>query len=209
MIRVLIVDDHAIVRAGVRQILEGQADIQVIGEAENGQNALDFVRKHPLDLVLLDVSMPGISSLDVVKEIKDLKPQVNVLILSMYAEDVYALRFLRGGASGYITKKRPQDELVQAIRKVASGGKYIDSSFAEKYLFGQTDADMPPHEKLSDREYQVFCMIASGKPVSEIGHELCLSVKTISTHRARIMEKMRMTNNAELMHYAFKHKLVE
>lgn len=210
MIRILIVDDHVVVRAGLSQILGEMDDMSVVGQAEDGQKALDFVRKNSVDLVLLDVSMPGISSLDVVKELKSMKPWVKVLVLSMYSEEVYALRFLRAGASGYITKKRPQEELIDAIRRVADGGKYIDSSFAEKFLFEtQADPDKPLHESLSDREYEVMCLIAGGNTVSEIAKQLKISTKTVSTHRARILNKMQMSSNAELMHYAFRNKLVE
>jgi DNA-binding NarL/FixJ family response regulator len=181
----------------------------VADEAGNGQEALAFIRKKDYDLVLLDISMPGRSGLEVLKDVKSEKPKLPVLILSIYPEEQYAIRALRAGASGYMTKASAPNELIAAIRKISEGGKYISASLAEKltyYLDG--DASRPPHEALSDREYQVMLMIASGKTVTQIADELCLSVKTISTYRTHILEKMKMKNNAEMTLYAVQNKLV-
>ncbi|NLI29320.1 MAG: response regulator transcription factor [Nitrospiraceae bacterium] len=210
MIKILIADDHAIFRHGLRQILEENPDMFVGGEASNGQDVLDQVWRSDFDLLLLDINMPGMSGLEALKQLKTQKPKLKVLVLSMYPEEQYAIRALKAGASGYITKASASEELIEAIRKVSQGGKYVSASLAEKLLFDfEADADRPLHELLSDREYEVLCMIASGKTVSHIAEELCLSVKTVSTHRVRILEKMRMKNNAELTNYAIKQKLID
>jgi two-component system, NarL family, invasion response regulator UvrY len=208
-IRLLIGDDHAVVRKGMKQILAETKDIVVADEAGNGREVLEKVRKNDFDMVLLDISMPGRDGLEVLKELKNLKPKLPVLMLSMYPEEQYAVRSLRSGASGYLTKDSAPDELISAIRKVSSGGKYVSSSLAEKlaHKLG-ADAEKPLHEALSDREYQVMCMIASGKTVKEMGEELSLSVKTVSTYRSRILNKMRLKGNAELTRYAIDNKLV-
>ena len=209
MIKVLIVDDHAIVRRGMEQILAETDDIVAADEVCSGQEALEKVRKKDYHLVLLDISMPGRDGLEVLKELKNLKPKLPVLMLSMYPEEQYAVRSLRSGASGYLTKDSAPDELIAAIRKVCSGGKYVSASLAEKLAYKLGDgADAPLHETLSDREYQIMCMIASGKTVTEIGEELSLSVKTVSTHRTRILGKMRMKGNAGLTRYAIENRLV-
>jgi len=209
MIKVLIADDHTLVRKGLKQILLDTKDIEDVDEARDGKETINKVGRKKYDLVLLDISLPGRSGIDVLKQLKCSKPELPVLILSMHPEEQYAVRSLRAGASGYLTKESAPDELIKAIRKVANGGKYITSSLAEK-LAGEIgpDAEKPLHETLSDREYQVMCMIASGKTVKEIAEDLNLSVKTISTHRARILRKMHMDNNAQLTHYAIKHNLV-
>ncbi len=209
MLKILIADDHAIVRKGLMKILkESDAGISV-DEAGYGQEALARVLQTRYELVLMDISMPGRGGLDVLKEMKSHRPQLPVLMLSMHPEEEYAIRALRAGASGYVTKDSAADELVGAIRKVLSGGRYVSSSLAEKLAFEmEADAGKLPHETLSDREYQVLRMIASGKTVTEIGQELSLSVKTISTYRSRILEKMRAKNNAELTRYAFANRLV-
>ena len=209
MINILIADDHAIVRRGLKQIIADQTDMRVGGEADNGQKALELIREQNWDAVVMDISMPGRSGLDIMKEIKSERPKLPVLVLSMHPEDQYALRALRAGAAGYITKDSASDELVIAIRKILSGRKYVSESLAEKIAneIGR-DSEKPLQALLSDREMQVLSMIASGKTVSEIGIELSLSVKTISTYRARILEKMNMKNNADLMHYAISTKLV-
>ncbi len=208
-IRILIADDHPIVRAGFKQVLSETPDMQVTDEAGNGQEAMACVRKKKLDVVLLDISMPGRSGLEVLKELKDEKPKLPVLILSMYPEEQYAIRALRAGASGYLTKASAPNELISAIRKVAEGGKYVSATLGERLTeFLGTDMTRPPHELLSDREYQVMLMIASGKTVSSIAEDLCLSVKTISTYRTHILEKMRMKNNAEITFYAVRNGLV-
>lgn len=210
MLKILVADDHTIVREGLKQILGEVADMIVAGEASDGSEALRKVREDHYDLVLLDISMPGIGGLDVLKHLKSEKPDLPVLMLSMYPEEQYAVRTLKAGASGYLTKESASDELIAAIRKVSSGGKYVTSSLAEKLASCfDTYSDMPVHERLSDREYQVVRMIASGKTVTEIADELSLSVKTISTHRNRALIKMGMKTNAEITYYAIKHGLVE
>ncbi len=210
MIKILIADDHPIVRKGLKEIIEVTPDMMVGDEASNGQEALEKVRKSDFDIVLLDISMPGRSGLDILKELKSEEPELSVLILSMHPEEQYAVRVLKAGASGYLTKESAPDELIAAIRKASIGRKYISSSLGEKLAFDlEIDAEKPLHETLSDREYEVMRMIASGKTISEIAKKLFLSVKTISTYRSRILEKMRMKSNAELTHYALKNRLVE
>ncbi len=209
MIRVLIADDHAVVRAGVKQILADTADIQVVAEANNGQEAIGLARKGICDVVLLDLSMPGRGGLETLKELKDEMPRLPVLILTMHPEDQYAIRTIRAGASGYLTKQGVPDELITAIRTVSAGKRYITPAVAEKLADEvKHDADQPLHAILSNREYQILILIAQGKTVSQIGLELNLSVKTISTYRARVLEKMEMRSNAELTHYAFQQQLV-
>jgi len=210
MIKILVADDHAVVREGVKQILSETADMVVAAEASSAQEVLNKVWENNYDLVLLDISMPGRGGLDVLKQLKDEKPGLPVLILSIYPEEQYAVRALRAGASGYLTKESAPDELIAAIRKISQGGKYVSASLAEKLAFDmEIGAEKPPHEMLSDREYQVICMIAKGKTVKEIAGELSLSVKTISTYRSRILDKMRMKGNAELTRYAIKNSLIE
>jgi two-component system invasion response regulator UvrY len=208
-IRILIADDHPIVREGYKKILSDTPDMIVADEAENGQEVLSYVRKKNYDLILLDISMPGRSGLEILKELKNERPRLPVLILSIYPEEQYAVRAFRAGASGYLTKASAPNELISAIRKISQGGRYISSSLAEQLTYYlDADADKPLHETLSDREYQVMLMIASGKTVSEIAGELFLSVKTISTYRSHILEKMKMKNNAEITLYAVRNKLV-
>jgi two-component system, NarL family, invasion response regulator UvrY len=209
MIKVLIADDHALFREGLEQILTDQPDIVVAAKASNGPEVLERVAKHEYDILLLDIAMPGMSGLDVLKQLRSLKPKLRVLILSMYPEEQYAVRAIKAGAVGYLTKQSASGELIKAIRKVSAGGTYISSSITEKLIFDlEPDTGRPLHEKLSDREYQIFCMIARGKAVGKIAQELFLSVKTVSTHRVHILEKMKMETNAELTNYAIKHKLV-
>ena len=209
MLRILIVDDHAIVRQGLKQILADTPDMVVAGEASNGQEALNEALKSHYDVVCLDISMPGRSGLDILKELRSQNYEFPILVLSMHPEEQYAIRVLRAGGSGYITKESAPDELVTAIRKVASGGIYVRSSLAEILaLYLETGAEGPLQQALSDREYQVMCMIASGKTGKDIARELSLSPKTISTYRSRILEKMKMKNDAELTHYAVQNGLV-
>jgi DNA-binding NarL/FixJ family response regulator len=210
MIKILIADDHAVVREGVKHILSEMPDMVVAGEAGRGQEVLEKIGKKEYDLILLDIAMPGRDGLEILKDLKLQKPKLPVLILSMFPEEQYALRALKSGASGYLTKDSIPDELIKAIQKIMRGGKYISSSFSEKMLFSfDSNAEKPLHETLSDREYQVMRMIASGKTLKEIADELALSVKTVSTYKSRILDKTGMKNNVELTHYAVKHRLVD
>ena len=209
MIKIMVADDHAIVREGLKQILAETPDIVVGGEAGNAQEVLELVQKDEWDLVLLDIAMPGRGGLDILKQLKVERPELPVLMLSMYPEEQYAVRALKAGACGYVTKASAPEELIEAIRKVSQGRRYVSSSLAERLaVYLETDAEKPIHELLSDREYQVMVMIASGKTVTQIADELSLSVKTISTHRARTLKKLGMNNNAEMTYYAIKHALV-
>src|SRR5512134_4590 len=210
MLRILLADDHEIVRKGLMKVLAEALQPLKVDEASNGQEAVSKVLKGEYDLVVLDLKMPGKSGLDALKEIKQHRPKLPVVILSMHPEEQFAIRAMRAGASGYLTKESAGDELVLAIRKALKGERYISSSLAE-ILAGQLDSDpdKPPHETLSDREYQVMLLIASGKPVGAIARELKLSVKTVSSYRANILLKTRMKNNAEITHYAIQNKLVD
>ncbi|HWS12097.1 MAG TPA: response regulator transcription factor [Rhodocyclaceae bacterium] len=209
-IRVLIADDHAIVRQGLRQILSDTEDMVVAGEASNGVEVVQMVRAGQFDLVLMDVSMPDRNGIDALKLIRKELPKLPILVLSMHPEEHYAIRALKAGAAGYLTKQSAPDLLVHAIRQVANGKKYVSPAVAEQLANAiDEDLDKPPHEKLSDREYQTLVMISSGKTLTEIGDELNLSVKTVSVYRARLLEKMHMKNNAELTHYGLKHGLVD
>lgn len=209
-IRVFIADDHAIVRAGLKQILADSPDMTVAGEAENGLDAIKLFRKTKCHVMLLDISMPDKSGIDVLKQVKKENPGLAVLMLSMHREDQYAIRSLKAGASGYLTKQSAPKELVTAIRQVAAGQKYVSAALAQELaaLVGE-DHTVPLHDTLSDREYQTLMMIASGKTVSVIAEELSLSVKTVSEYRARLLVKMKLKNSAELTHYAIKNHLVE
>jgi DNA-binding NarL/FixJ family response regulator len=209
-IRVFIADDHAIVREGLKQILAESRDIIVAGEAENGLDAIKLFRKSKCHVMLLDISMPDRSGIDVLKQVKKENPEMAVLMLSMHREDQYAIRSLKAGAAGYLTKQSAPRELVVAIRQVAAGQKYVSAALAQE-LASQLgdDHEAAPHESLSDREYQTLTMIASGKTVTAIAQELSLSVKTISEYRARLLLKMKLKNSAELTHYAIKNQLIE
>ena len=208
--RILIADDHAVVRKGLRQILADEFKKAEFGEAANAREALERLRKENWDAVVLDITMPGRSGLEALKEIKETKPRLPVLVLSMHPEDQFAVRVLKSGASGYMTKESAPEELVGAGKKMLARGRYVSAALAEKMAsYLAVDTPKPPHERLSDREFVVLRMIASGKTVSQIAQELSLSVKTVSTYRARILEKMDMTSNAELTHYSIKNQLVE
>ena len=210
MIRVLIADDHAIVRDGLKQIFKETSDIIVAGEAANGTEVIEKIKFEIFDLVVLDISMPGRGGLDVLKYIKLHNPTLPVLVLSMYSEDQYAVRVLKAGASGYMTKESASEELISAVRRIYDGHKYVSPNLAEK-LADSLDKNhrKSGHEALSDREFQVMQLIGSGMTVGEIAEELTLSIKTISTNRSRILEKMGMKNNAELICYAIRHNLVK
>ena len=210
MIRVCVVDDHAVVREGLKRIIGENPGMAVTAEAGDGFEAVKMIHGEPCDVVLLDITMPYQSGLDVLKQIHGESPNLPVLVLSMHAEDRYAVRVIRAGAAGYLTKDSAPTKLVQAIRKVVRGGKYVSSTLAEQLICDlNSDSAKSPHEFLSDREYQVLCMIGSGKTVTIIAGELGLSVKTISTYRVRLLEKLNMKNNAELTRYAIKNGLVD
>jgi DNA-binding NarL/FixJ family response regulator len=210
MISIVIADDHAVVRRGLKDILADEHDMEIGAEATTAYELLDLVRKRPWDAVVLDISLPGRSGLEVLAELKQERPTLPVLIHTMYPEEQFAVRALRAGAAGYLTKDSAPTELVTAIRKIVTGGKYVGAALAET-LAARMDpgALESPHQTLSDREFDVFRLLASGKTVSEIAEQLALSVKTISTYRNRILSKMKMKNNADLMRYALQQKIVE
>ena len=209
MIRILVADDHTVVREGIKQILAGREDMVVEDEAASGEEVLSKIGKKSYDLLLLDISMPGRGGLEVLEEIKVLQPKLPVLVLSMHPEEQYAVRMLRGGAAGYLTKGSAPQELISAIQKVSGGGKYITVSLAEKLAFElDARAEKPSHERLSNREYQVMLLLASGQSVNQIAEMFSLSGKTISTYRNRILKKMNMKKNAELTLYAVKNNLI-
>ena len=209
MIRIVVADDHAIVRDGLKQLLAVPSDLEVVGEARDGHEVLQRVRELDFDLLLLDMSMPGKSGIELIKQVRAEKPRLRILILSMHEEHQYAIRAIRAGASGYITKESATNKLVEAIRKVASGGAYISGEVAEQLALGAMPGNKGlPHESLSDREFQVFRMLAEGKSVSDIAERLTLSVKTVSTHKANVMHKMGLENSGELIRYALAHRLV-
>lgn len=210
MIKVAIADDHAIVRKGLKQILSDIPDMEVVAEASSGDEALAMIRADGWDVLLLDISMPGKNVLELIKLSKQQFPRLPILILSMYPEDQYAVRMLRAGADGYLTKESAPEQLVTAIRKVSEGGKYASQLLAEKLvaeLF--TDAEKLPHSTLTDREFQVFSALAKGKRLTDIAEEMSLSIKTISTYRTRLLKKLRLTSNADIIHYTLKHQLFD
>lgn len=207
---ILLADDHTVVRSGLKQILAEEFKGAVFGEARNAQETLDWVGKQGWDVVVLDITMPGRNGLEVMREIRKLRPKLPVLVLSIHPENQFAVRVLKLGAAGYMTKESAAEELVGAIKKVLAGGRYVSAAVAETLAMNlSSDTVKPPQELLSDREFQVLRLIASGRVVSQIARELVLSVKTISTYRSRILQKMGLRNNAELMHYAMLHQLVE
>ena len=209
-VRILLADDHTMFREGLKKVLAASPAFVVAGEAGNAREALEKIRAMDFDVVILDISMPGMDGIEVLKQIKQMKTHLHVLILSMHPEDQYAFRAIKGGASGYLTKDKATDELIEAIRRIASGRKYISPDVAEQLAVDiEKDFDRPLHQKLSDREYQVMCLIATGKTVKQIAEELALGVSTISTLRARILKKFDMKTNTEIAHYAVKQGLVE
>ena len=207
--RILIADDHAVVRRGLKEILASEHDMEVVGEAKNGDEALELVRKLDWDVAVLDFSMPGRSGVELIKEIKRRYPGRPVLVLSMLPEEAHAAQVFKAGGSGYINKESAGEELTAAIRKVANGGKYVSANFAEKLATDLApDAEKPLHESLSDREYRVMWLLASGKQINHIAAEMFLSPSTISTYRARILKKLKLTDNAALVRYAVKQQLI-
>ncbi|MCC6347276.1 MAG: response regulator transcription factor [Nitrospirales bacterium] len=209
MIRILVVDDHPLVLRGLKQALSSEPDMEVSGEAQTAYEALEIAGKGRFDIVVLDISLPDRSGLGVLDELKGRHPGLSVLILSSFPEEQFALRAFRSGASGYVTKKSAPEELVKAIRKIASGGKYVSQSLAEKLASViAMDGGEPPHEELSSREFQIMSLIAAGKTTGEIADALCLSASTVGTYRSRILEKMKMKNNAEIVRYAVENNLV-
>jgi len=210
MLKILVVDDHAMLRQGLKHTLAEAYPGAVFGEAQNAQEVFQLLRRQVWDIVILDIGLPGRNGLEVLKDLKQDRPKMPVLVLSMYPEDQFAVRVLKAGAAGYMTKESASEELVKAVAKVLAGGKYISPALAEKLAFDLgTDTDKARHEALSDREYQVMCRIAAGKTVSEIAAELSLSVKTISTYRTHILTKLQMKTNAEVTRYAIENRLVD
>lgn len=210
MTKVLLADDHALVRDGLRHILEGTSGFEVVGEAYDGPTTISLVRGTPADVLVLDLSMPGRNGIELVKQIKEELPMLRVLVLTMHAEQQYAVRAFKAGASGYLTKESASKELVSALTKISAGGVYVSLSMAERLAQSLNEpTDMLPHQRLSDREFDVFRRIAAGQTISEIAHELCVSAKTVSTYKTRILEKMQMQHEAALVRYAIQHKLFE
>jgi len=210
MIRILIADDHAIVRAGLKQFIAAEKDMVVTGEAGDGMETLACVRRNECDVVLLDISMPGRNGIDTLRQLKRTRPELPVLILSAYSEQQFAVSLLRAGASGYISKESASDQLVGAIRTVIKGGKYVSPNVAQVLVTGLADDSAKPlHATLSKREFQIFYRLASGESVSKIAEDLFLSVKTVSTYRTRILEKMQMSSNADLTYYAVKNNVID
>jgi two-component system, NarL family, invasion response regulator UvrY len=208
-IKVIIADDHPLFRRGLKNAFSETPDIEVVAEAENGDDLLKKIPGSGLNVVLMDVAMPGKTGLDLLKQLRDEQPKLPILVLTVYPEEHYAVRYFKAGASGFITKESSTDQIYAAVRKVASGGKFASAEITEKLAFDFGKSDRPLHENLSDREHQVFMMLAEGESPTDIGKILSLSVKTISTHRSRILDKMQMRKNAELIHYAISHRLLQ
>ncbi len=209
-IRIIIADDHAFLREGIKKTIQDEIDMKIVGEASNANDALDIIRELKPDIVIMDISMPGKSGLDVLKDLKSLKIKSRILILSMHPEDRFAIRALKAGAFGYLTKESAPDELVKAIRTVLSGRKYVSKALAEKLVdILSEDSDKLPHEQLSDRDYEVFIKISSGKKAVDIAAELSISIHTVNTYRARILEKLNMNSNVELTQYAMHNNLID
>ncbi len=209
-IKLLIADDHAFLREGIKKTIQDEIDMKIIGEASNGNDALEMILDKQPDVVIMDISMPGKSGLDVLKDLKAMKKKFKILILSMHPEDRFAIRALKAGAAGYLTKESAPDELVKAIRTVLTGRKYVSKALADRLVDILSDnMDKQPHENLSDREYEVFIKISSGKKATEIAEELSISVHTVNTYRARILEKLSMNSNVELSQYAMHNNLID
>jgi DNA-binding NarL/FixJ family response regulator len=208
-LKILLADDHAIVRRGVRHLIASEYNVAIFGEAATAQQALELVWQESWNLVLLDISMPGRSGLDVLRELKDARPATPVLVLSMHAEEQFALRVLRAGASGYVTKDTLDDDLTHAVERVLAGGRYLSADLAGRLAGVLAGADQTPHERLSDREFEVLLLLARGVALKEIGAQLSLSINTISTYRLRLLEKMNLQTNAALVHYAIHHGLID
>ncbi len=209
-IKVFLTDDHDVVRQGIKTIISDTSDLSVVGEAENGEEALKKISGLDVDVVIMDYDMPKKNGLDTLIELKAIRPKLPVIILSVFPEDHYGIRFLKAGASGYLGKSNVTQQLVEAIRRVANGGKYISPNLADKLVSGlNKDYDKLPHENLTDREFQVFHLIATGKRLKAIAEELHLSVNTVSTYRSRILDKMEMESNASIIHYAITNALVK
>ena len=210
MIKILIVDDHAILREGLIRIIQFESDMEVAGSVKNASEAINVLSGHPVDVVILDINMPGRSGLDIIKDIKQLQPNAAVLMLSMYSEERFAIRALKAGASGYLTKDMATEELISAVRIIHSGRKYITPSLAENMANNlQEKTEKNPHDSLSDREFEVMCMIGEGKSINEIAEILSLSSRTVSTYRTRILQKMNLLNNARIMQYVITRGIVD
>ncbi|RQP27738.1 response regulator [Burkholderia ubonensis] len=210
MIKVLIADDHALVREGLRHILQNANGFEVAGEAQDSVSTIALIRGTDANVLVLDLSMPGRNGVELIKQIREERPALHILVLTMHAEQQYAVRAFRAGASGYMTKESASAELVAALTKIAAGGVYVSLTMAEQFAQSLNEpADLLPHQRLSDREFDVFRRMASGQSISEIAHELCVSVKTVSTYKTRILEKMQMQNETALVRYAMRHKLFD
>jgi DNA-binding NarL/FixJ family response regulator len=210
MIRVLVVDDHAVVRRGLKHLFAESGDISVAGEATSAEEALEKIRRSRWDVAVIDINLPDRDGLELIEQARIANPKLPLLVLTMYAEEQFAVRAVRLGAAGYVTKESAPEELMQAVRKVASGGRYVSPSLGERLarlVYG--DAEQLPHETLSSREFQVFRLLAAGRPVSAAAAELCLSVKTVSTYRTRILEKLDLKSNADLTLYAVRNRLID
>lgn len=208
-LKIFIADDHLLIREGLKKLLAYETDLKIVGEADNPDDTLDYISNNEVDILILDINLPGKSGLDILKQLKMFKPGLHVLILSMYPEEQFAERTLKAGASGYLTKESAPDELINAIRRVAKGGKYISHQLAEKLIFKKDAEYELPHQALSDREFQVLKLMARGKSQVDISSELNLSTSTINTYRSRILEKLGLKTNAELIHYALQNKLID
>lgn len=208
-LKIFIADDHLLIREGLKKLLQYESDLKIVGESDNPQDTIKYVTENDVDILILDINLPGQSGLDILKQLKTFKPDLHVLMLSMYPEGQFAERTLKAGASGYLTKEAATEELINAIHKVAKGGKYISNQLAEKLIFKKDSEYMLPHEALSDREFQVLKLMASGKSQVDIAAELNLSTSTINTYRSRILEKLGLKTNAELIHYALQNKLLD